>query len=189
MSHHDGVAGRSTGSTGGDGRMDANGWDTWVQITTIGVNLSLLLAAGVAVVKLRLFNLMSRRYRSEVSCRHHRLPSGRVVFEGNYVLHNTGERPMVVRSVDVRLVGARTADGVLRPDEDRLLARRRFGSDEASMKGLFTIEAGERTIFPLQVELDDLEAVVFLLGGFTWPYRRDPAPYVKLYVPGDDRPA
>lgn len=164
--------------------MNAADWELWVSITTVAVNLSLLLAAVVAVIKLRVFNLLSYRYKSEVKCSHHTLPSGKILFLGNYTIRNTGERPMDISSVELRLVGVRREGKIVRPDYERVLAEHVMGDVEDSMKGLFRIEAGERTIFPLQAELDKLDDVVFLACRFKWPYRREPAPYIALYAPG-----
>lgn len=164
--------------------MSAAGWELWVSITTVAVNISLLLAAIVAVIKLRVFNLLSYRYRSEVECSHIALSSGKILFLGNYTIRNTGERPFDISAIELRLVGVRLEGKILRPDYGRVLAEHRMGDVESGMKGLFRIEAGERTIFPLQAELDELDELVFLACRFRWPYGREPAPYIALYAPG-----
>ena len=61
-------------------------------ITKVLVNLALLAGALVAVVKFRLYNILGHRFRSEVACAHVDLADGRVLFRGNYIVHNTGER-------------------------------------------------------------------------------------------------
>ena len=157
-------------------------------ITNVLVNVTVLAAAVVAVVKFRLFNLFSHRFRAEVACAHSQLPGGRILFRGDYIVHNTGERPIALRTVDLRLLRARELDGgVIEPDEATVLAARVIASDRESVKGLHRIEAGERSIFTLRCILDQLDDVVFFVCRIGWPHRRDPAPYIGLYVTSDDR--
>jgi hypothetical protein len=157
----------------------------WVSLTEMLVNVSILAAAVVAVFKLRVFSLLSRRFRSEVECSHYTLPGGRVVFVGEYTIHNTGERPITLSDVQVRLVGATKAGPVLAADEDAVLAERTYFTSEGAYEGLGRIEAGERSIFPLRCELDELPSTTYLIGSFRWPYKREPASFYGLYVMTD----
>jgi len=157
-------------------------WDGAHTVTSVLVNVSVLAAAIAAAVKLRVFRLLSRRYRSELVCRHHVLANGRVVFVGEYTVHNTGERPLALTRVALRLHGAVHQGVLLAPDERTLLAERAFTPADADKRGLFHIEAGERSIFTLRCELPQLDEVVFLMCQLSLVGRADPAPFIGLYV-------
>ena len=158
-------------------------WALADTITSVLVNLSVLVAAVVAVIKFRLLHMLGRRYRSELQCTHHVAQNGRAIFIGDYSVHNTGERPITLSHVTLRLHPA-TREGVLLvPEQQTLLAERILTSADTGKRGLFQIEAGERSIFPLRCELPELNDVVFLLCQLSWSDRRDPAPYVGMYVP------
>lgn len=158
----------------------------WASITGVMVNLTILGAAIVAVLKFRLFSLLSHRFRSEVACAHSELPDGRILFRGDYIVHNTGERPITLRAVDLQLVRVKEVQGgVIEPNVGAVLASRRIASNVESLRGLHRIEAGERSIFTLRCILDELEAVTFFVCRVEWPHRRDAAPYIGLYVKSD----
>ncbi len=158
-------------------------WKTWESITEVIVNVSIIAGAIVAMLKFKIYKLFSLRFKSEVDCSHHLLSSGKVLFIGNYIIHNTGERPFTISSVEITLFGALEQDGLLSPDVERVLAKKTFSVEgEVLAKGVFQLEAGERSIFPLRTELDELDDVVFLVCKFGWRYRRDPSAYIWLYA-------
>lgn len=157
-------------------------WAAAASVTSVLVNLSILAAAIVAVVKFRVLHMFSRRYRSELQCTHHQV-GGRVVFVGEYTVHNTGERPIALSRVTLRLHPAARDGALLVPDKGTLLAERVLAPANAGMGGLFQIEAAERSIFTLRCELPELNDVVFLLCQLSWSDSREPAPYVGIYVP------
>ncbi len=157
-------------------------WHTVDTVTSVLVHLSVLAAAVVAVIKFRLLHMLGRRYRSELQCSHYTLQNGRVIFVGEYTVHNTGERPIALSCVTLRLHAAAREGVLLVPDRQTLLAERTLASADPDKRGLFQIEAGERSIFTLRCELPELHDVVFLLCQLSWPDRRDPAPYVGMYV-------
>ena len=160
-----------------------NSLSTAQTVTSVLVSLSVLGGAVVAVIKFRVLHLFSRRYRSELQCKHYALPNGRVIFEADYTIYNTGERPIALSSVTMRLHPA-TRDGVLLvPDRTTLLAERILEPTDREKRGLFQIEAGERSICTLRCELAELHDVVFVHCQLSWPDRRNPAPYIGMYVP------
>ncbi len=157
-------------------------WHAAQTVTSVLVNLSVLAAAVVAVIKFRLLHILGRRYRSELQCTHHALQNGRVIFSAEYSIHNTGERPIALSCVTLRLHPAAREGVLLVPDRQTLLAERVLASADPDKRGLFRIEAGERSIFTLRCELPELNDVVFCFCQLSWPDRRDPAPYVGMYV-------
>ena len=165
--------------------QDSGGfWSTADTVTSVLVNISVLGAAVVAIVKFRLLNMLGRRYRSELQCSHHTLPNGRVVFVADYSVHNTGERPIRLSSVTLRLHPAAREGVLLAPDRQRLLAERVLNSSDPERRGLFQIESGERSIFTLRCDLPELSDVVFVLCQLSWLDSRTPAPYIGMYIPG-----
>lgn len=169
--------------------MSADAWGQLDTATSALVNVSVLIAAAVAVVKWRLYNLFAHRWRSELECRHVVLPDRRVVFTADYTVHNTGQRPLALSEVRLRLVRARIEDTLLVPDAGRVLAARVCRSDDPGLRGHFRIESGERTIFTLRCALDALDEVVFVLCDFDTPCRRAPAGFRGLYVKSGARDA
>ena len=163
-------------------------WQNLEAVTATLVNITLIAGAFVAVLKLRLYNLLSHRFRSEVVCSHTTLADGRVLFSGDYIIHNTGERQIWLERVCVRLLGAETTEGnLIRQNEDNVLAERIFVRGGKSYKGLHRLEAGERSIFPLRCIVDNLDEITFFSCRFEWPYRRTPSPYISIYIKSKGR--
>lgn len=158
-------------------------WATAGAVTSVLVNLSVLAGVIVAVIKLRVLHILERKYRSELQCTHHATGSGRVIFIADYSICNTGEMPIVLSGVSLRLHPAAREGVLLMPERKTLLAERVTASDDPEKRGLFQLEAGERSIFTLRCELPELNDAVFLLCQLSWPYRRVPAPYIGMYVP------
>lgn len=157
------------------------------------VDLVLLVGALGAAIKFRLFNILGYRWRSELECSHTNLPDSSVIFTADYTLSNTGQRPLQISEVRMRLTAAKQEGALLFPDEDRVYAQRVMHPDDAPLKGLFQIEPGERTIFVLRTKLSELDEAVFVLCEFTIPQKRIPGAfrgfYVKSHLPTDREPA
>ena len=157
-------------------------WSRADSITKVLVNLSILGAAAAALVKLKVLNILAHRYTSELACRHHPLPDGQIVFEADYMVRNSGDRPINLATVTLQLCAATHEGILLMPDRSQVLAERVCAVNDLDKRGLFRIEAGERSIFTLRCQLPHLDAVVFVLCQIAWPSRRSPAPYVGMYV-------
>jgi hypothetical protein len=156
--------------------------DHWEKLSTLFVNIALLLGALAAVMKFQLYNMLGHRWRSDLSCRHVALPDGSIIFTADYVLTNTGERPLHLTKVHLRLFAARTEGVLLCPDRSRLLAERVCLPTNEDLKGLFHLEAGERSIYTLRCRLPELDAATFVICGFELPQRRVPAAFSGFYV-------
>jgi hypothetical protein len=146
------------------------------------VDVVLLIGAIGAAIKFRLFNILGFRWRSDLECAHYLLPDSSVVFTADYTVHNTGQRPLRLKNVTIRLAGARQEGALLKPDERRICATRIFESGDPALKGLFEIEPGERTIFPLRAQLPSLDDAVFVLCEFSLEQKRIPGAYRGFYV-------
>jgi hypothetical protein len=157
-------------------------WSRADSVTKVLVNLSVLGAAAAALVKLKVLNMLARRYTSELVCRHHPLPDGQIIFEADYVVRNSGDRPINLATVTLQLCAASHEGILLVPDRTQILAERVCAASDRDKEGLFRIEAGERSIFTLRCQPPHLDAVVFVLCQIAWPDRRPPAPYVGMYV-------
>ena len=152
------------------------------EATGLLVNVALLLGTIFAVVKFRLFNILGHRWRSDLTCNHYVLPDSTIVFTGDYTISNTGQRPLRLNTITIRLTAARYEDALLLPDESKTFATRIFQSGDPALKGLFQIEPGERTIFPIRAHLASLEDFTFVLCEFTLQQKRTPAAYRGFYV-------
>jgi hypothetical protein len=151
------------------------------------VDVVLLIGAVAAVIKFRLFNILGHRWRSELACYHYVLPNSSVIFTADYTLQNTGQRPLRVTEVTMRLTAAREEGVLLIPDENRVYAKRLMRAGDPALRGLFQVEPGERTIFTLRTKLPDLDEAVFVLCDFSIAQKRVPAIYRGFYV--KSRPA
>jgi hypothetical protein len=89
--------------------QEAASQSTWLDsvhdVTSILVDLIVIVGGLLAAIKFRLFNSLGFRWRSEVTCTHTDLASGRVVFVGEYIVQNTGERPLDLLSVSLAATG------------------------------------------------------------------------------------
>jgi hypothetical protein len=146
------------------------------------VDVALLIGAIAAVVKFRLFNILGHRWRSELACSHYSLPDSSVIFTADYTVHNTGQRPLRLNKVTIQLTASRQEDALLAPDPGRVYATRLFQAGDPALKGLFQIEPGERTIFPLRARLPTLDDSVFVLCEFSLMQKRVPGAYRGFYV-------
>ena len=162
--------------------MSVSFWTRANTVTSVLVDVSVLFAALAAVIKFRVLNMLGRRYRSELACTHHALPAGDIVFLGDYIIHNTGDRPILLTRVTLRLHAARRDGAILMADETQTLAERVYSCADSTRKGLFRIGAGERSIFPMRCQLPKLDSVVFLSCRLSWSDGREPAPYNGIYV-------
>jgi hypothetical protein len=148
------------------------------------VNLTILGGGLAAAYKFRVFDVMAHRYRSEVWCTSTpaREPEpGRFLFVGNFVIHNTGDRPLKVTRVRLSLQRPYEDDVIIDTERTREIVAREFASDEGT--SWFKIRAGERSIFPLRVYLDDLSGPIIFQCNFFWKHRSQPSMFAWLYDP------
>jgi hypothetical protein len=150
------------------------------------VQLSVLVGAAAAAYKFRVFDVLGHKYRSEVWCGSMKTGSGSAdgfLFVGNYVIQNTGSRPLKISSVQLRLLEPEVTEESPIYDSERAreLICRDFGTDTGV--SWFKIGAGERSIFSLRCRLDRLPAPVLLECSFRWKHRGRPSPFVWLYDP------
>ena len=115
------------------------------------------------------------------------LPDSTIVFTGDYTISNTGQRPLRLNTVTIRLVSARVDASLVLPDESETFVTRIFQAGDPALKGLFQIEPGERTIFPIRAHLRSMADVMFVLCEFTLQQKRTPGAYRGFYV--KSRPA
>jgi len=160
-------------------------WNQAQTVTSVLVNLSVLAAAIAAAIKFRILHLLARRYRSELCCHHHALADHRIVFVVEYTVQNTGERPITFSQVRLTLHPPARDQALLLHDPNTVLVERVLVPDPAS-RGLFLVEAGERSIFTLRCELPQLPEITFILCQLSWPDRRAPAPFIGMYVARDN---
>ena len=154
----------------------------WHEATGLLVDIVLLIGAIGAAIKFRLFNVLGFRWRSELSCTHYELPDSSIIFTADYVINNTGQRPLNLKNVTLRLTAARKEGALLMPDESRTYATRVYESGDPAFKGLFQIEPGERTIFAFRAQLATLDEAVFVLCEFALEQKRTPGAYRGFYV-------
>ena len=161
--------------------MPLSGWQLWDTISGFFVNVVVIVGAVVAIVKLRLYHVFHRRCRTETVCSHVEFGKDRVLFRGNYIVHNIGELPILLKNVKVRLLGCKqAASQLIEKDEDNELGSRSFNAN--SCPDLCGIEAGERSIFTLRLVLRELPDVVFFVCDLDWPYRQAQSGYTGIYV-------
>lgn len=162
--------------------MDKGQLEILEKITSILVNLTILTAALVAAIKLQLYNLLERRFRTEFRATHIELGNGAILFEGDYVIHNTGERPIKLSKVDLGLYGVQNIQGQLEINREKEIFRRVITAENTDLEGLFHLQPGERSIFTIRCQLSDLEDMTFIRCQFEWPYKRKSGSYLSLYI-------
>lgn len=138
-------------------------WSGAKEVTGVLVDLTLMLGAVAAFAKFRFFNMLGHRWQSTLECAHFELPDGSIVFTADYTISNTGQRPLQVRSVSIRVVPTMLDGRLLVPDEAHLLAERHHDLSEADGKGNLQLEPGERSIFTLRAVLPHLPDTLFVL--------------------------
>jgi hypothetical protein len=151
-------------------------------LTGILVDIALLLGAIGAAIKFRIFNILGPRWRSEVVCSHYELADSAVIFIADYTLHNTGQRPLVLSDVTMRLIGTKQEGILLVPDKSSVIAERIMKTSDSGLTSFFEIKAGERNIFALQAVLPRLDDAVFIICSFSLAKGRAPAEYRGLYI-------
>jgi hypothetical protein len=175
-------------------------------VKTVISILAVLAAAVVAVIKFRVYNVLSPRYRSELVCNHYVLPDSKVLFVADCTIHNTGDLPIDFDSVTLQLRAEIPRpltpkckpkdkdDTLIGADEDQFVIERVIDTTDNVRRELLHIEAGERSIFPLRCKLAELPQVVFVHCVLSWKQSwledwlgdwwktREPAPYRGIYV-------
>lgn len=152
----------------------------------LGVLVDLTIVAGglAAAYKFRVFNVMAHRYRSEVWCASTPVAEpepGGFLFVGNFVIHNTGDRPLKITEVRLSLLRPERGDPVIDSDRAEPLVRRTFTADQGT--SWFMLRAGERSIFPLRAYVDRLDGPVIFHCDFDWTHRGRPSEFAWLYDP------
>jgi len=148
------------------------------------VNLTIVAGALAAAYKFRVFHVMAHRYRSEVWCASAPVGDnepGRILFVGNFVIQNTGDRPLKITKVRLTLLQPEKGDKIIDSDRATPIVRREFGSDSGS--SWFMIRAAERSIFPMRVYLDEMSGPVIFHADFDWTHRGRPSEFAWLYDP------
>lgn len=150
----------------------------------IMVNLTVLLGGLAAAYKFRVFDVLGHRYRSEVWCTS--TPTGEagarsILFVGNYVIHNTGSRPLLISRVTLELLEPARAGDIVVSDDARPIVTRDFRTDAGS--SWFKVGAGERSIFPLRCYVEKLPTPVLMRCTFRWKHQGEPSEFVWLYDP------
>lgn len=148
------------------------------------VDLTIVVGALAAAYKFRVFGVLAHRYRSEVWCTSTPVGEdepGRVLFVGNFVIHNTGDRPLKVTYVRLSLRRPVAGDIVIDSERTTEVVAREFGLDAGT--SWFQIRAGERSIFPLRVYLEELSGPLIFQCDFSWKHRGQPSEFAWLYDP------
>lgn len=148
------------------------------------VNLTILGGGLAAAYKFRVFDVMAHRYRSEVWCTSTPVGDsepGRFLFVGNFVIHNTGDRPLKIKWVKLALRKPEPGDRIIDSDRTTPLVDREFGSDAGT--SWFQIRAGERSIFPLRAYVDEMPGPLVFQCDFSWKHRGKPSEFAWLYDP------
>ena len=157
--------------------------------TGVAVDLALLVGAIAAAIRFRIFNVLGYRWRTDVTCRHADLPDGFVIFLADYVVRNTGRRPLKLTSVTLEVFGAAQEGPLLVPDLSKPVAARTLIAGDPALKGIFQIEPGERSIFPLRARLDHLADYVFVVCTFATAAHRTPTVFRSFYAKALGSPA
>jgi hypothetical protein len=145
------------------------------------VDVMLAIGAVAAAIKFRLYNILGRRWRTDVSCTHFDLQDGSTLFAADYYIQNTGRRPIHVNGVSLVVAPARDIGGLLEPT-DTTIVRRDMQAGDRPLAGLFQVEPGERSIFTIRARLESLPEFMFVTGTFSMPGSRSPAAFRSLYV-------
>ncbi|MGD8321872.1 MAG: hypothetical protein PVJ02_15600 [Gemmatimonadota bacterium] len=149
------------------------------------VDLTILFGALAAAYKFRVFDVLGFKYRSEVWCEAGPLGPGAddpILFVGNYVIHNTGSRPLKISWVNLRLLKLEPDEqGILDSENGVKVAERKFDKDGGT--SWFRVGAGERSIYPFRCYLPAIEGTLALECTFGWKHGGKPSEFVWLYDP------
>jgi hypothetical protein len=157
----------------------------------IAIQVTVLIGALAAAYKFRVFNVLGHKFRSAVWCTSAQVDdTGRTLFVGNYVIENTGSRPLKIAKVTLELRepveieqkrSTGEVDWVLDADDGRVLVRRVY--EPRGGISLYRVAAGERSIFPLRCFVDELPSPVSFYCMCHWDHGGDPTLFSWLYDP------
>jgi hypothetical protein len=178
----------------------------WLSIGTA------LVGGFIAVIKLRLYGILTEAYRTEIESHCQTVQGSQSVDDedlfiwADYTITNIGDLPFVVRCVSLDLCRPQEkAGGHLIPDKDSLIVPTTFlafSEHQAALIGKFDaskhhfkrfgskerLGKGERTIFTLRcrVKRDALPEVFFIVGRFwrsTWLSRpTEPSSFSHMHI-------
>ena len=147
------------------------------------VSVSVLLGGLAAAYRFQVLDF-GHRYRSEVWCSSRPAgpeTPGRRLFVGNYVIHNTGSRPLKVVRVGISLIVPVEEDGVLGAEGGRVLVHHWHTTDRGD--SWFRIGAGERSIFPIRAYVEADDGPLMMRCTFDWTHGGSPSEFVWLFDP------
>jgi len=151
-------------------------------ITGIAVDAAIFAGAIAAGIKFRVYNVFGYRWRTDVTCSHAELADGSVILLADYVVNNTGRRPLKLTDVSITVHAARQSGQLIEHDESKVITARVLHAGDRTLQGIFLIEPGERTIFPLRARLDRLDEYVFVTCTFATLAQRTPTVFRSFYV-------
>jgi hypothetical protein len=149
--------------------------------TGILVDGIVALGAIAAAIKFRIYNILGRRWRTDLSCTHFELQDGSTVFAADYYIQNTGLRPLRFNRVSLVVAPATQVGDLLEPSEATIV-RREMEAGDLKLAGLFQVEPGERSIFTIRARLQSLPEFMFVTGSFSIPGARIPSAFRSLYI-------
>jgi hypothetical protein len=149
--------------------------------TGIIVDVVITIGAIAAAIKFRMYNILGRRWRTDVASTHFDLHDGSMILAIDYYIQNTGRRPLHVNQVSLVVEEVAQRDGLLEPAGTTIL-RRDMRAGDPRLAGLFQVEPGERSIFTIRARMPSLPEFMFITCSFSMPGTRNPSAFRSLYV-------
>jgi hypothetical protein len=164
--------------------------DVIQKITSIVQSITVVGAAFFALFKFRLYQSWKPTQKAEMVCSAQPTASKDFVFEAKYQIFNTGDRPLRIRHVVLKICHAKLEkDFHLAPDEANILGSRtviaeneeeakliakndgQAGPDDHQFKAIGVlgyVNKGADSSFTLRCRLRELPDVIFVVAEFSW---------------------
>lgn len=149
--------------------------------TGIVVDSVITIGAVAAVIKFRMYNILGRRWRTNVSSTHFDLQDGTILLAVDYYVQNTGRRPLHINQVNLVVEHVEQQGGLLEP-AGTTIVRRKMEAGDPRLAGLFQVEPGERSIFTIRTQMPNLPEIMFITCSFSMRGDRNPSAFRSLYV-------
>lgn len=165
---------------------------TFVNITSILVNITVIIAAVFAVFKVPLYQILAPRYNTDMKVEQKYTIDGKLYVICTYVIENSGKVPIDLLEVSLQFYEGNDYykvdknTGEFRCIElPNHLPKRTFHQSEKKYKHLMKLSPGEKSEFPIRAVFNNYEKeYIFIYGSFNWEeplfnriYKKEPFPY------------
>ncbi|MEM8556799.1 MAG: hypothetical protein AAGG50_03045 [Bacteroidota bacterium] len=152
-------------------------------LSSILVNTFVVFAAIFGAYQFRMHRKYQNRYNTYVKCNHYVNDNDEILLEAKYYVNNLGDRPISLSRVEIKAMNVlKFENGVAILDYNNIICERTITRKDLVSRGIFDIQAEERSIFTMRCLLNDLDPIIMVACEIEWVSDREPSTFSSLYI-------